>query len=257
MVKSRVEFAKKFPGHYAWLLRYNRDLIDRAFPLTKKTISLTDCKKDALKYKTRSEWAKKSPSSYSKARRYGKLDEYCKHMEHGKTPNGFWSLEKCKKESQKYKTRSEWQSKDSRSYAAARNRGWLVECCKHMEKKLIYWSLELCKRDALKYKTKEEWKKGSPKSYESARHNDWISKCCEHMPKNAHLRMVVNLDTMEVFNSAAEVAKSLGIPSFKSNLCRAIKNNTKAGGYRWAYCDEDGNVIKQTKGEINARQNKR
>ena len=42
--------------------------------------TLERCKEDALKYNSRSEWWKKSKSSYNKSSKEGWLDECCSHM---------------------------------------------------------------------------------------------------------------------------------------------------------------------------------
>ncbi len=52
-------------------------------------------------------------------------------------------------------------------------------------------------------------------------------------------KSIVNIDTGEMFLSLAE-AKS----TYKGAISKALKNpNILAGGYRWAYCDEKGNII--------------
>ena len=44
----------------------------------------------------------------------------------------------------------------------------------------------------------------------------------------------MNLDTGEIFESAAEASRKYGIG--KSNICYCLKGKThKAGGFRWEY----------------------
>lgn len=48
-------------------------------------------------------------------------------------PNSYWTLERCKEDASKYKTRNEWQE-NSGGYAAAYKKRWLDQCCGHMIK---------------------------------------------------------------------------------------------------------------------------
>lgn len=103
----------------------------------------------------------------------------------------------------------------------------------------IKWNLEICKINALKYKTRKEWETQSVSAYTIAHKNGWLEECCAHMEKSKTAkRKVKNLDTGEIFESitAAGSGNAAGIR-------RAIKDNIKCGGYRWAYCDENGNII--------------
>lgn len=45
-----------------------------------------------------------------------------------------WSLEKCKIDALKYKTRKDWLKGSSSAYHKAMSKGWLEECCSHMER---------------------------------------------------------------------------------------------------------------------------
>jgi hypothetical protein len=57
-------------------------------------------------------------------------------------------------------------------------------------------------------------------------------------------RKCINLDTKKIFNSITEAARYCGMKSGSGiNWCCRGKAKT-AGGYRWAYCDEKGNIIK-------------
>jgi superfamily II DNA or RNA helicase len=146
--------------------------------------NLEKCKVEALKYNTKREWSIFSGSSYNSAKRNGWLESCCSHMEEKRKPNGHWTLENCKAEALKYKTRNEWCTKGSGSYTSAQKNGWIEECSLHMveqQKPGGYWSLEICKAEALKYKSKTEWHKANPYSYGYARRNGWLESCCSHM----------------------------------------------------------------------------
>jgi nuclear transport factor 2 (NTF2) superfamily protein len=95
-----------------------------------------------------------------------------------------WTLEECKEIALRYKTRSQWQKNDYKSYkAATKRKDWLEQCCGHMEEKRHNWTLEECKKIALRYNTKSEWAKNDKNSYQAARNNDWLEQCCGHMEK--------------------------------------------------------------------------
>lgn len=93
---------------------------------------LENCKSDALKYKTRTEWSKKSLLGYDSARRNGWLNEICNHMIILHLPNGYWTKNRCKEEALKFKSRMEWKNNSMSSYSSAVKNGWLNFCVKHM-----------------------------------------------------------------------------------------------------------------------------
>jgi len=89
------------------------------------------CQKEALKYKTRTEFQKKSVSAYISSRKKGWLDEVCSQMTQIIKPDGYWTKEKCQKEALKYKNRTEYSKNPS--YQQSINKGWLDEICSHMQ----------------------------------------------------------------------------------------------------------------------------
>jgi len=156
--------------------------IDMTDKWTKET-----CLANALQYKTRSEWHKKSASAYERARRNGWLDECTSHMPKVKE----WTKEMCLADAAQYKTRSEWYRNSTVAYEKARRERWLELCCAHMlpspknceqmrhERK---WTKEKCMIDAQPYKTRTEWSNNSQSAYKAARENQWLNECCSHMP---------------------------------------------------------------------------
>lgn len=144
------------------------------------------CNTEALKYKNRSEFSKKSAGAYQVAYKNNWLDEICSHMEVKKKSNNYWTFELCNKEAIKYTREREFSKKSSGAYQAAKKNGWLFEICVHMEtqkdiKPHGYWIKERCKEEALKYNSKKEWSSKSVSSYNSAVKGKWIKECCEHM----------------------------------------------------------------------------
>lgn len=84
---------------------------------------------EALKYTTRSEFAKKSANLYGKACEQGILDDVCSHMVVKRIK---WTFEKIKAVAANYTTRSEFNYKEKGAYLYAYRKGWLDEICKHM-----------------------------------------------------------------------------------------------------------------------------
>jgi hypothetical protein len=85
------------------------------------------CQEESLKYNTRREFQLKSGSAYSSSLKNGWLDEICSHMKICRRPDGYWTKEKCKEESSKYRTRYEFQKNNSSAYIQSRINKWLDE----------------------------------------------------------------------------------------------------------------------------------
>lgn len=104
-------------------------------------------------------------------------------------------------------------------------------------------TLKKCEKEAKKFKTKGEWRSKSNSSFNSAKKNGWLDICSQHMSRGiTEARKVKNLTTKKVYDSISDAARYNEISS-PSLIRQAIYKNCKSGGCRWAYCDEDGNVI--------------
>lgn len=102
------------------------------------------------------------------------------------TTNIKWTKKMIRAEAQKYKTRSEWEREDSRSYGAAFRKGYLDIACKHMEVIRTpkgYWTPALVLLDAKKYKTRTDWNRNSFTAYRTAKFLKIFERCVEHMKK--------------------------------------------------------------------------
>ena len=100
---------------------------------------LINCKSEALKYKSRAEWMRSSPMSHRGASKNGWLDECASHIISTKLPDGYWTLEKCKEFALKYRTKVEWRATHKTSFSKANKKGWLEECCKHMDTRGLWF----------------------------------------------------------------------------------------------------------------------
>jgi len=142
------------------------------------------CQQEALKYKTRSEFQKKSGSAYVASRIKGWLNDISKHMIEMQKPMYYWTKEKCKIEALKYNSKIEFRKNSGGAYSAAQRKKWISEICKHMiekRKPMYYWVKENCQIEALKYKSKWEFFKKSNGAYESSRKNGYLNDICQHM----------------------------------------------------------------------------
>jgi hypothetical protein len=189
--KTRTEWKNNSKSSYqsarknGWLDECTEHMVIRMIkPSGYWTLEL--CKTEALKCATRTEWVKNCSGSYTVARKNGWYDECTKHMAIKITkPYGYWTLERCKEETLKYKTINEWKNNSSGSYTAAKNNGWYDECAKHIVIRITkpkgYWNLNRCLEESLKYTYKKEWENNSKSSYQSARKNGWMEECSKHM----------------------------------------------------------------------------
>ena len=186
--KTRNEWKLKHPNSYSASLRNGwsneccRHMVSRYKP--KGYWTFERCKAEALKYSTRKEWEIQNISSYSVSRRKDWHDECCAHMTEILKPKGYWTLEMCKREATKYRTRHVWKTRHSSSYSTAFRNKWFDACCTHMvegKRPNGYWTLEMCQAEALKYRTRQEWATQNESSYQIAMSKKWLEPCCGHM----------------------------------------------------------------------------
>ena len=132
---------------------------------------------DAAKYKTRTEWQKKSSSAYHTALKRGLIDVCCAHM----SGNRSWTEAALIADAAKYQTRGEWKKKSSGAYSVAQRRGLLKVCCAHMQQVLTDWTAEMLIADAAEYQTRTEWSVKSEAAYSAAKARGLREVCCAHM----------------------------------------------------------------------------
>lgn len=100
---------------------------------SKKKWTFEICQKEALKYKTRSDFQNNSRSAYSAAHRNNWM-QICDHMIYRKFPKGTWTYESCKQAALKCKTRSEFRLKAPGAVKKAQEEGFYEEIVSHLEK---------------------------------------------------------------------------------------------------------------------------
>ncbi len=185
--KTRTEWSQNSTGYNAacnknWLNECCIHMLSKQKP--NRFWTLETCKQDALKYTTQKEWRKNSGGAVSAAQKNGWMDECCVHMVKTRKLDGFWTLEACKEDALKYKTKDDWRDNSSGAFSIAHKRGWFKECCAHMTSNRVsynFWTKEECVKNALKFSTKTEWKKSKNSSYSKALKNGWMEECSAHM----------------------------------------------------------------------------
>jgi predicted GIY-YIG superfamily endonuclease/isopentenyldiphosphate isomerase len=143
-------------------------------------------KEEALKFKTRGDFQKKSRSAYSVARNNNWLDTMCSHMTKIRNDKGYWTIDKVREDALKFGTKSNFKIGSMNAYSAAKRNGWLDDVCSHMTGKMPngYWTIDKVREEALKFKTRSEFKRESSSAYSYALKNGWLDDVSSHMKKN-------------------------------------------------------------------------
>jgi len=129
-----------------------------------------DLRQEALKYNTKTEFQKNSPSAGVAARSRGKnfFDDITSHM--NKIKKDKWTDDELKQEALKYKTKVEFAKNNPSASQIAQRRGkeFWDDVTSHMNPLIHIWTDDELRQEALKYKTKSEFRDKSPKSFQVA-----------------------------------------------------------------------------------------
>ena len=142
------------------------------------------CKEEALKYLTKKEFNKHSPSAYVISTKNKWIKEICIHMNPLSHEKNYWSYEMCKNAAFECKTRIEFKKKYAYAYRLAIKNGWINEITDHMiilRRINGYWSYDNCKKEALKFNNRHDFNKYSYGAYHASIINDWLEDVCSHM----------------------------------------------------------------------------
>lgn len=135
------------------------------------------CEEEALKYRTRSEFADLSGGAYEVARRNGWLDNYT-WFEETKKPNGYWdNYDSCYDAASKCKTKTEFIKRYLSAYLSAKENGWLEQYTWLNIKRVSHnkkWDYNTVFEEAKKYTTKKEFSTNARGAYKVALANGWI-----------------------------------------------------------------------------------
>ena len=101
-------------------------------------------KEEAKKYETPTDFFSGSSAAFQLACKNKWIEEFTKHMNFKRNRNGYWTFEKVKEESEKYKTKTEFRKNGKGAYQSAYRNNWLDDVTKHMDiignrkKRMIY-----------------------------------------------------------------------------------------------------------------------
>ena len=127
--KSNKEFKNKNSGaycaaykngwmkDYTWFMKFSKPM----GYWTKER-----CYEEALKYKSRSEFSKNSPTAYDKSNENKWMDDYTWFVDLHK-PKNWWTRERCYEEAKKYKTKKEFREKSCGACSTAQQKGWMCD----------------------------------------------------------------------------------------------------------------------------------
>lgn len=144
----------------------------------------------------------------------------------------FWTIDRLKKESKKYKTRSDFQKHSHSAYVIASREGLIEDLfLKHKNKgftqnKVLDGHYNFKKNvlsAALRCKSRTEFQKKFRGAYDSAKRHGWFEAATNHMPKlgNSHLRLVYTIEIK---------ASKMVYVGLTGNLTRRVKDHKRDGG---------------------------
>lgn len=137
---------------------------------------------EALKYKTKMEFRKKSTGAYAACHKMDIIDLVCSHMPNMRTSNRpiKWNPERILEEALKYDNKEDFVKKSSGAADAARRYGLWNDVCKHMLFQRKKWTYKDIKIEALKYSNRNDFRKRSS-AYGAARYRGILDDVCSHM----------------------------------------------------------------------------
>jgi hypothetical protein len=141
----------------------------------------------ARKYKNQRDWKNNEISIFRCAAGYNKTNkskeerdfwlECISHMEYVFKPNGYWTYERCKDASKKFKTLREFHDNPEFNVAYQRiyRNGW-TELFEHLElskKPKGHWTYESCREIALSYEYSSDFVNECGGAYNAIKKNNW------------------------------------------------------------------------------------
>lgn len=129
------------------------------------------CYQEALKYKTRTEFARGSKTAYN----YARINDWVKDYIWFEVIHNKWTYDECYKEALKYKKKSDFQNGSGGAYHRAIREKWMKDY--HWFKKRVgnrKWTYEKCYEEALKYKNRKDFMNGCSGACVAAEKHKWM-----------------------------------------------------------------------------------
>ena len=233
--KTRTEFFKNSNSAYLtasrkkWLDEICEHMISLQNP--RKYWTREKCLEESLKYKTKGEFKKNSPTAYAKSLKEKWLDELSSHMIQIKKEKNYWSKEKCQEAANLCKTRTQFKSEYKSAYGSAVKNGWLKEILTNIKRLHNNFTKEECIIEALKYENRTDFFKKSPSHYHKSLSNDWLDEICEHMQiignRNRRCIYVYEFEDFSVYVGLTynfEKRQKRHLSDFTSSVNRYLQN---------------------------------
>lgn len=145
--------------------------------LFKNKWSRRTVREEAMKYRTRGEFAKLSSGAYEVARSNGWLDSYT-WFDEVQTPTGYWdNYDNCYNAALGCRNKTEFSHKFNRACVIAKQRGWIKDYTWLNKRRQAHnkkWDYDTVFEEAKKYKSRTELKKNANGAYHVARANGWL-----------------------------------------------------------------------------------
>jgi hypothetical protein len=134
------------------------------------------CGEEALNFKNKTEFRKKSKGAYESARKNGWLNDICSHMY--KLLDDVWTKKRCLEVIQKCETKKDFKTNFSSAYQSSIRNKWLDEICanlKEIYKPSGYWTKDKCFEVAKTCKSIKDFKTKYATAYSKSLKNKWSS----------------------------------------------------------------------------------
>lgn len=90
------------------------------------------CLELAANYDTKADYRRAFPGAFLAAYQNGWWEEVSQLLTESRTPNGYWTKNRCRTAAQDFEHRSDFKGAFPTAYARAREKGWLDDVCAHM-----------------------------------------------------------------------------------------------------------------------------
>jgi isopentenyldiphosphate isomerase len=219
---------------------------------TKKNVeklTKAQCRRSAINYSTRSEFAAKGKKYYEYATKHGWLNEICSHMVESEHDKNYWTKENCNSEALKYKSRKDFELGSPSAYNQSKLKGWLDEICSHMEIEIKdeFWTKQRCQLEAAKYPKRSHFSYYSEAAYRISSRNGWLDDICKHMidedderflkltEKEVCFNEALKYSTMkEFFDNSPNTFEKCRINKWFNDACKHMPSQTLPVDY-WTY----------------------